>query len=259
MPEGSYVPTGVTGPVRHLGRCCWRVVSAAVIGLLLVACSGSGVDGRAAVADGMKSMTLEETACFRKFVLEDSEKERDLGSAAGEQVESWLRECRYRLVFDGQEERVKRLPSYVAICMEGLALSTPIGGGSFNALEDQCRKQCLEDPYSKQLIVGGILSSDSPDALIEKNCSDRPSQPSTTVPTPGNDGNQGSNLGGGGADNGCDLAGECNEGQPSELFDDVSDDPIDPCSGYNTCVHGPSGEYGKDYINDPNDVANDGR
>jgi hypothetical protein len=47
---------------------------------------------------------------------------------------------------------------------------------------------------------------------------------------------------------------------PSPSEDDFVPEPSgDPCDGYNTCIEGPDGRYGEDWINDPWDEPNDGR
>jgi hypothetical protein len=47
---------------------------------------------------------------------------------------------------------------------------------------------------------------------------------------------------------------------PAPSEDDYIPEPSnDPCEGYNSCIEGPDGRYGEDWINDPWDELNDGR
>jgi F0F1-type ATP synthase membrane subunit c/vacuolar-type H+-ATPase subunit K len=47
---------------------------------------------------------------------------------------------------------------------------------------------------------------------------------------------------------------------PTPSEDDYIPEPSnDPCEGYNSCIEGPDGRYGEDWINDPWDEPNDGR
>lgn len=91
----------------------------------------------------------------------------------------------------------------------------------------------------------------SQEKAVREYLEDNPSEADAGIPS-------GGSGGGYGDDNGCGfVAGDCSI--PQGDGSDWGSDESDPCAGYNVCVEGPSGRYGEDFINDPLDVAGDGR